>query len=272
MDQLLAMLHRAWPLLLLIALAVIYSLLTRRSPARSVARRVVKLQQSVYSGRHEYRVVSAAEFADLDLGFYDQTQAWFESQGFRYVGDVQNVTLARTMGWGRSFARFMVSADGAIAGCCYDIRICGWMRLLQVVGLLPRDLRTVELESGFGDGTFLVTCNTKGLDRTSPPSGLVRQQFEHDTTPEWLLGSHRAARQQLLAAGPGLATTALATLDDCLQLEHGMQDLKNARYGAMGYMNSEELARMAGGSASPEMVQAVAEEIEKQKAQAERGE
>ena len=240
-------------------------LLSRLGPRRS-AKAILDTQKKLYSERHEYRTVSAHDFRDLDLAYYDETQAWLEAQGFRHLGDVENVTLARTMPRARAFIRSMVSADGTISAGVYDVRLKSWMRLLQRLFVLPRDMRTLDLETELSDGTFVATSNNLGADAMTPPPGLDRSLYPRETLPEELLSCHTRAVKQALASSPGVTAVAHRTLDELLEAEHRLQAMKNAHRKSIGYVDRRELARIDGGK-NPQAAQELADEIEAIKAE-----
>lgn len=240
-------------------------LLLRRHTARNTAESVLQTTRDLYSGRHEYRIVSPSEFAGSDIGYYDWMQAFLESYGFRHIADIENVTLARKMPQTRAFIRSMLSADGTVTAGIYDVRLGGWMRLLQLLHALPRDLRTLDLETEFSDGTFVMTSNSLGADNTSSPPQIRKQQYPRATGPADLLSFHQRAVGEALTQRPDVAPLALSTFDDLLASQHRQQDLKNAYAVSIGFMDRAELMRIADGQ-STGAARAVADEIETIKA------
>ncbi len=245
------------------------TLLLRRFTPRDAAKNILETSRGLYSGRHEYRVVSPSEFAGLDIDYYDWMQQFLAGYGFRHVADIENVTLARKMPQARAFIRSMLSRDGTVTAGIYDVRFGGLMRLLQMLHMLPRDVRSLDLETELSDGTFITTSNSLGADRTSSPPQIRKLQYPRTTPPAELLDLHWQAVQESLAQRPGVAPIAFSTFEELLEAQHRQQELKNAHYASIGYMDRAELMGIADGKTSA-TTQAVADEIEAIKA--ERGE
>ena len=53
----------------------------------------VNATQKAYAASHEFRPASLQDFLHLNLVFYDQTQAWMEGHGFRFLGDVEDARM-----------------------------------------------------------------------------------------------------------------------------------------------------------------------------------
>lgn len=250
------------------AVVLIWAILAALIPSlrgRSAAKSILDMQKKVFSARHEYRIVTPADFPEIALAYYEQMQHWLEFQGFRFLGDIENVTLSSTMRWARAFTRHMASSDSLTTAEFYDIHVRGWPRLLQMLGVLNKDFRSIEFGSEFGDGSFVSVSNTLGANTTTPPEGVYVWRYPRSTAPQQLLAFHAQAVQYLLAQKPGVSLVPHYTLADDIEANHRAQDLRIAHYQAIGYMNREELSRIAGG-AMPGVVENVATEIEAIKA------
>ena len=124
---------------------------------------------AVYGEPHELARVSPAAFPDADLEFYDRARKELEARRYRWLADVEDLTLSRIYPANRTFMRVFVDAGGMIRGCAYHLHPRGVVvSLLQLVQLYPRHLRVLELVTEI-QGTFLVTSNTNGVDRLEPP-------------------------------------------------------------------------------------------------------
>lgn len=250
---------------LLVVVGLFLALVVLSSRKRKAARDILDMQKSVYSTRHEYQLTTPAAFADLDLPYYDHMHAWLASQGFRFLGDLENLTLSRAMPWGRTMIRRMVSSDGVISAAIYDVRPTGMLRVLQSIGMIPRDFRTLDLASELSDGTFIVTSNTLGADTTTPPPGIVTYRYPRPTPPQELFEYHVQGIRYVMSQRPGAQSLTCATLAESLESSHRAQDLRIAQHQAIGFMNTEELDRITGGR-MPDTVAAVGREIEAIKA------
>lgn len=193
----------------------------------------VLMARKASTTRAEYRAVSCAEFADLDLAYYQWVQDRLAYYGFRVLGDVQNLTMSR---WARYFVRHMASSDGLIMAEFYAPRLRGWVRVCQMVNPMASDMRTIELTTEFSDGTFLCTVNTAGSDMTTPPPGICLSRYPRNTLPEYLLAYHQRGTQDLLAQKPGVTMLPHLTVAEDIAACHRMQDLRAAQYRRSGFL------------------------------------
>src|SRR5882757_4359126 len=124
---------------------------------------------AVYGEPHELVRVSPAAFPEADLEFYDRARGELERRGYRWLADVEDLTMSRIYPQNRTFLRLFVDAGGMIRANAYHLHPRGVVvSLLQLVQLYPRHLRVIELVTEIGN-TFIVTSNTHGVDRLEPP-------------------------------------------------------------------------------------------------------
>lgn len=214
----------------LLALAALADRLGRRSARRGAAR-VVADAEALFAGRHEYASVDPARYPWLDLGYYDRTRARLEGEGFRQLGDVEDLTLTRQNPGMHTFVRVMSGDSGRITAGIYQVRLRGPMAVFQWVGIVPRRIRVVELESELSDGRFLVTANTRGLDSTPMPAAVEGERLPLATPLEQQLARHRRRLEATLAASPGLEVRRVGSLNEALAAQHRQQELKNQVMG-----------------------------------------
>lgn len=99
-----------------VAAAVILLLfLLARWFSRHLTRSDVEFREQNLLRPHEIRETALLEFPRLNQEFYDNAKAELEEQGFRYVADIEDMTLAASNSNPRSAMRIMVSPDGVMA-------------------------------------------------------------------------------------------------------------------------------------------------------------
>jgi hypothetical protein len=229
------------------------------------ARDILQTQKALYCGEHEFRVVAEPrrEFRGADFDYYARTQQVLERSGFDCLGDVEDVTTARQFPSMRAFLRVMSGDDGSVMAAIYHVRVSGFIRMMQIIGVVPRQMKMLDLETELSDGSFIVTCNSLGADTTGAVPRVARFQYARETPPAELLDLHRQQVQQALIRDRGLSPRPARTLDDVIAAQHRLQAIKNAHKQKIGYMDRHELANIAGGESAT--VQDVADEIERQK-------
>jgi len=239
------------------------------------ATKLVDLQEALFDRPHEYRKVDPADFDRLDLGYYDDTRAWLEAQGFTWLADVENVTLSGAMPNLRTFLRVMAGEGGAVTAAVYQVRLDPPVEKKAVdegddeaevdeepaEGALakaspedaddaaderpaPKRVDALEFETELEGGTFLVTNGLKDSDKTADAGGIDKLRLPAGTPREKVLAEHRRRVAQARAAG-GVARV-LNTFDEVMASQLRLQDLKVAHQRNVGYFNESELAKNGG--------------------------
>src|SRR5688500_5561608 len=177
---------------------------------------IIRTQKALYAEQHEFRTVRPDEIRGLDLAFYDRTEQFFRSQQFKLLADVEDVTATREFPKMRTFLRVMSGDGGATQLAFYHIKMRGFYRLLQTFGVLPKNLKMIDLETEMSDGTFIVTANSQGSDTTGAVPGVARFQHPLDTPPGDLLKMHREQVQQSCRRDPALQPVRVGTIQEMI--------------------------------------------------------
>jgi hypothetical protein len=223
---------------------------------KAAAKRVMELNKTIYGPQpYEYRMVDASDFPELDRDFYDRMRSWFDAEGFRFLGDRENLTFSRVAPQSRTFIRTMVSADGTIFGGAYH------MKLKPVQGW-PAEVRTIEFETEFSDGTFVTTSNASVAARTLPVPGIEAERFPAETPADDLLRDHRERLARIVESRPYLTATRLRTMEDVIWFQRRMQAVKAKHKQSIGYTSVESIEK-ARGRPLQETERIFAAEIEK---------
>ncbi|HUO07503.1 MAG TPA: hypothetical protein VM008_04320 [Phycisphaerae bacterium] len=222
----------------------------KRPDAKKVtAQHLLDMNKALYSGeRHEYRRAAPAEFPSADLAFYDETQTRLESQGFQFLGDIENMTLTRVFPHMRAFIRTLVSTDGTVVAGIYHAR-------------LPNgEVRGIDLETELGDGSYVLTTRTDEKSREIP--GIDRVICGRETPPEELLRRHQERVEQIQGVHGGILSTVVRTLEDALEFSHRVQQKKSKHRKDTGYLTVEDLKKVRGRELSAREKE-LAEEIQR---------
>jgi hypothetical protein len=211
---------------------------------------IVRMQQALYSETHEYRTVQPNEIRGLDIAFYDRTQQYFQTQQFKHLGDIEDLTATREFPKMRTFIRVMSGDGGATQLAIYHVKMRGFYRLLQTFNVLPKNLKMVDLETELSDSSFMVTANSQGSDTTGAVPGVVRFQHSLDTGAADLLKLHREQVEQAIRRDPALQPVLVNTLDELIASQHRLQAIKNAHKASIGYMDAKEFRQIAGSDSA----------------------
>ena len=214
-------------------------------------REMVAKNKALFTDELEVREATDADFAKLDREWYEATAAEFERLGFRRFGDVVSVTVEKATGMTTVIRQFL-SGDGTTVGGIYHVPI-------ETQRLAGKKLLTVEFESEFGDGTFLITGNTAETNLATSPPEIHTSKHPIDTPVGELLAAHEKEKANLLAAKGG-ECVRVSTPEDLLELHRRQQRVRAKFRKEIGYIDPEEVKRVAvaGGRSEEDAAVAIA--------------
>jgi hypothetical protein len=154
--------------------------------ARTVARQLVAL----YSGAHDIRETQLARFPRLDASFYERGRRELESLGYRYIHDIEDLTVSQATGMGICI-RAHVGDHGATRAGLMHIRVAGWQRWIAPLLGMRRDVLAVEFVTEFGDKSFVITNNTKGVGEMPMPESWLFEKYDPSTSIAKLEARHK---------------------------------------------------------------------------------
>lgn len=189
----------------------------------------------------EYVSVNAADFKNLDLGFYDNGRRYLESLGYRYLGDQENVTLRRRNGV-HTFIRFLLSGDQTTMADLYHFIPKFGLRLIGA-----RPAKVLDLETWFSNGCFVCTSNAEMAGALESPPAIDSLRLPAATTWDLLVESHQRRVRNFLASHPGVEPVKLKDMADVRRAQDGQQRIKSDFRRRIG-LSKTELERFAGTS------------------------
>lgn len=199
---------------------------------------IVANNKRLFQSQHEYRDAVESDFQSLDRDRYEKTTQELLDRGYRLIGDRVNVTVEKQ--GVVTVIRALASPDGTtLAG------IFHFPRASKARGLEGKTLFTIDLETEFSDGTFLVTSNTLETDLLTPPPAIKRQRLTLETPLAEMIEAHESYKQQALAAQPGLTCTVVDTMEDVSEFQHRQHAAKVAFRSKIGHVDPEEVHRIA---------------------------
>jgi hypothetical protein len=201
---------------------------------------------AVYGEPHELVQVSPAAFPEADLDFYDRAKKELEAKHYRWLADVEDLTLSRIYPQNRTFLRLFTDGGRMIRASAYHLHPRGVViSLLQLVQLYPRHLRVIELVSEVS-GQFLVTSNTHGVDRLEPPPEAKVERMPLTARALDVVAKHEARITDYLRTHPERTPVYFETLDDVLA-SIGRAHVAMARHRQkVGGLSRDELERLKG--------------------------
>lgn len=201
---------------------------------------------AVYGEPHELARVSPAAFPEADLEFYDRARAAFERRGYRWIADVEDLTLTRIYPHNRTFLRLFVDSGSMIRASVYHLHPRGVvLSMLQLVQLYPRHLRVIELVSEV-QGTFLVTSNTHGIDRLEPPPEARIERLPLVTPLDEIVKRHEQRITDLLRAHPERSPVQFEIYEDVIASMARAHVAMARHRQKVGGLSRDELERLKG--------------------------
>lgn len=182
-----------------------------------------------YRAEHQYRVLTPAERPAPDNTSYEEHDRFLTGNGFRYLGDFEDVTLAAIYPEDRTSVAAYVSADGRLTA--------GTWRL--------REVQTIEIASILADGRLLTTSNAES-DRLTPPSVVDKIVLPAATPAAGVLERHVERLASLLAREPEAETVVIDDMDDLLEFERRYSRAMVEHRDRVGLITLEEMLRLAG--------------------------
>lgn len=209
---------------------------------------VDEMERKLYAGPHVRRVVDADEVRrlGLDAAFYEAETREMERLGFRHVADYVDETNATAVPGARAVLRALLSRDGATMAATYDVRFGGWMRLLQLVRLLPNDLRCTEFEVELDDGSFVCTGNAFEASKAADFPNVSRRFLPARTPTADVYAEHGRHVAEVLAARPDASPIVHRDLRDLWAAQDRLELMKSRHRNSRDYDVAASLERVAG--------------------------
>jgi hypothetical protein len=183
--------------------AVVPDLEGREDAAEGIA----KLEDGLWCGAHEYARRPRPTCGGSTGDSTKRRPRGLTKAGYRHLGDVVDVTSAKASRWARAVIRVMLSGDGRVTAGIYHVKLSGFPRLLQLVGVLSRNMLCVSLETELDDGTFVTTTNDRESNLTGEFPGIARLQLTAATPVGDMVAEHAQNLRHALSCKPtGLAT------------------------------------------------------------------
>jgi len=221
-----------------------------------------RLDRQLYAEPHTRKLVDERVIREYgaDLDFYRRRRDELTALGFRHAGDYVDVTAGGAAEWMRAVIRSSIGEGGTTMAGVFDVRVRGFARVLQWVGVVPRVMRCTEFETEFTDGTFACTTDAIEAAKTLEFPGISRVFLTPGTAVAVMLETHRAHLRHRLDDAPGVEPLRIANFADLAASQDRMQALKGKFRLSPEYDPASEMEKISGGPLS-DAEQRVAEEI-----------
>ena len=109
--------------------------------------------------------------------------------------------------------------------------------------------KTLDLETEYSDGSFLVTSTANCGDMMKSPPMIHSKSLSHKATFQEVLEMHRLRMRVYQEMNPAIRPCSVQTTDGLLAAQNRMQALKAAFRNETGAISKEELEKLSNGHA-----------------------
>ncbi|MDR2440166.1 MAG: hypothetical protein LBE12_12475 [Planctomycetaceae bacterium] len=167
-------------------------------------------QKQLYNNPINYIDANLDDFSHLDRDWYDQTAQEITAEtNAQFVADLECPELSQIWQNLRRFVRTLTTENGQYVFVLFNIR--GF----DENGILVQNMKTVDIETGFSDGSFLTTSNTEGVNMDEDCEGITLNKLPVETTWQELFKSH----QEIVTAktaGSGIIVVPIKTKEEII--------------------------------------------------------
>ncbi|GJM26233.1 MAG: hypothetical protein DHS20C16_26480 [Phycisphaerae bacterium] len=231
------------------------------------AKKILQEAKSLYSGELAFVDASPDEFRWLDRSFYDEATENMAKAGFRFVADVESLSMSRIYPNTRTFIRCFVSKDSTTTAAAYHVKIRGLTGILM--GLISRfskstsigrNIKTIDIGTEYSNHTFLNTENTLGRPGITSCPEITKNRLPVDTSFEELLDTHRRMNAEIML-DHGVEPIRITSREDLLASQEREHALICAHKKRVGFVTSDQFKEIAGGKLASHQ-QMILQEIE----------
>lgn len=247
-EQFQELLSEHWTTIAAVAGGLLLWWLLGKWQVRRGAKNTLADQQKVYGGPHEIREANPQEFRGIDHAWYDRMRDELQRLGLIWAGDVEDVTISQAHPGMRTFLRNFHGDGGNIQAALYDVPALSLtLKFCRLLRLIPRDLRTLDLETEFCDGAFVCTTTAWHVSSAiTQPAQIMTAYLPQGTPPDIVLANHRQRLRQYMEMNPQVRPVRASTLLAIRQSQARMQEIKNRHRQSVGWITPGELANIAG--------------------------
>lgn len=211
----------------------------------SVARKVLESVDAMVPGRFDTRAASPITHPHVAWSEYDDVQRRLEALGFRYLGDVEPISMPVDPKMAKpAVMRMLVSEDGTVMAGFYRL-VLRWTPM----GILARSLggagMMLDLITIFPDGTIVETSNAEPASVWSQPPFLHRQVLAKTASPEEIADAHADRLMDRLSGDAGVLPVSVHSLLEVVAASDATERAKRAWRRSIGWITRDELARLS---------------------------
>ena len=205
--------------------------------------RLIKNRIPANGYKHEYREVQANRFRHLDKRFYENTQSKAENIGFRFVCDIEDVTLKSKKPDPRTFIRVMTHEQENSICAFYHVKpYFPWNLFFLLKSAKPT--RITEFETFFDDESIVISSNTPKWGREKFDNKIYSSFYDNITFIE--LYEHHVENIKLhLEKFPHINAIPQLTTNDVIYYQNKQEETKYHYWKSLAWVKKSDLMKGA---------------------------
>jgi hypothetical protein len=221
---------------------------------------ILAMTDALYVPKHEYAPADLKEFKQLSWRFYEQARSLLEREGFRSMGDYEDLTVSNAPDGVRTVIRTLLNSDGTIQSSVFHFRPKLFMRLLmRLAG--GGSGKIVDFETEFSNGHFVNTTNAMSAAAMGQPPEIRTEYMKAGTSALDLLSRHKERIHAYQKENPTVRPKIMQSARDILESQHRQEAIKSTFRKSIGGVSQEELRNLSRGKT--EMADEIYDEIKK---------
>lgn len=210
-----------------------------------IARKVLESVDAMVPGRFDTRAASPITHPHAAWKEYDAVQRRLEALGFRYLGDVEPISMPVDPRMAKpAVMRMLVTDDGTVMAGFYQL-VLRW----TPTGILARYLggagMMLDLITIFPDGTIVETSNAEPAKVWTDPPFLWREFVPRTAAVEEVADVHADRVMDKLIGDPGVLPVSVHSLLEVVAASDATERAKRAWRKSIGWITRDELSRLS---------------------------
>ncbi len=206
------------------------------------ANNLITYMKNIYANPHEFYEADISKYEKIDTNFYKIKTEEFINSGFNKIIDIEDVTITQNNPNMRTCIRYFSNKQGTINASCFHLNFGKIAKIFSIFTKNPANLYSIELETEFIDGSFIITNNllesSKLIDY---PESIVIHKYTKSTPLSTLIDSHTARIE-----ATGKPIREVHGVEDIISVSDRMLMIKNRYMKSKGYANREMYQQIKG--------------------------
>ena len=210
------------------------------------ARDLIEYMKNIYANPHEFYEADITQYENIDREFYETVTKEFNELHFNKIIDIEDLTVTQNNPNMRTCIRYFSNKQGTVNVSCFHVNFGNVAKFFSLFRKNPTDIKSIELETEFTDGSFILTNNllesSKLIDY---PDTIEVFKYTASTPISALLEAHI---QKIEATKKEMRE--VHSIGDIIDVSDRMLAIKNRYMKSKGYADREMYKQINNGKLS----------------------